>query len=151
MQAQWWPSVTPHQHLNCIKWSIIVLQLEIIWIKQLIGPLICELIKAEWRIYASVFWPSLVQIMACHLVGAKPLSKPYWTIVNWTLRNKLQWNLKQNLYTFIQENAFGNVVGWMAAILSLPQCANCRKLWTTHLPRPLVLEQWCFHFFLYDF
>ena len=35
-----------------------------------------QLIEAEWRIYASVHWPSLDQIMACHLVGAKPLSEP---------------------------------------------------------------------------
>ena len=34
------------------------------------------LIEAEWRIYASVNIPSLVQIMACRLVGAKPLSEP---------------------------------------------------------------------------
>ena len=38
---------------------------------------------------------ALVQIMACHLFSTKPLSKPF--IVNWNLRNKLQWNL--NLYT----------------------------------------------------
>ena len=34
-----------------------------------------QLIEAEWRIYASVNLPSLVQIMACRLVGAKPLSE----------------------------------------------------------------------------
>ena len=33
------------------------------------------LIEAEWRIYASVILPSLFQIMACRLAGAKPLSK----------------------------------------------------------------------------
>ena len=33
------------------------------------------LIEAEWRTYASVNLPSLVQIMACRLVGAKPLSE----------------------------------------------------------------------------
>ena len=33
-------------------------------------------IEAEWRIYASVNLPSLVQIMACRLTGAKPLSEP---------------------------------------------------------------------------
>ena len=32
-------------------------------------------IEAEWRIYASVNQSSLVQIMACRLVGAKPLSE----------------------------------------------------------------------------
>ena len=28
-----------------------------------------------------------------------------WDIVNWTLRNKLQWNFNWNSYLFIQENA----------------------------------------------
>ena len=37
-------------------------------------------------------------------------------IVDWTLRNKLQWNFKRNSYIFIQENAFENVVWKMAAI-----------------------------------
>ena len=45
-------------------------------------------------------------------------------IVNWTLRNKLQWNLNQNSCVFIHENAFENVVWKMAAILSRPQCAD---------------------------
>ena len=34
--------------------------------------------------------------MACRLFGAKPLSKPMLVIVNWTLRNKLQWNFNQH-------------------------------------------------------
>ena len=44
---------------------------------------------------------TLVQIMACRLFGAKPLSKP--VIVNWTLENKLQWNLNQNTKLFIHD------------------------------------------------
>ena len=46
--------------------------------------------------------------MACRLAGAKP--------VNWTLQNKLQWNLKQNLCILIQENAFEYVV-WELILL----------------------------------
>ena len=38
--------------------------------------LIHWLIEAEWGIYAFVIWPSLVQMMACRLVGTKPLSEP---------------------------------------------------------------------------
>ena len=34
-----------------------------------------QLTEAEWRIYASVKLPSLVQIMACRLVADKPLSE----------------------------------------------------------------------------
>ena len=29
-----------------------------------------------------------------------------WIVVNWTLRNKFQWNLNQNSNIFIQENVF---------------------------------------------
>ena len=56
-----------------------------------------------WRIYASV--PN-------HYLNQ------YWFIVNWTLRNKLQWNFNQSYNSFGQENAFENVVRKLAAILS---------------------------------
>ena len=62
--------------------------------------------------------------MACRLAGAKPLSEPmleYCWLEPW---RQIQWNLHQNLYIFIQENAFENVVGKMAAMLSRPQCVN---------------------------
>ena len=47
-----------------------------------------------------------------------------WVIVNWTLRNKLRWNLNQNLCIFIQENALENVLWKIAVILSQPQCVK---------------------------
>ena len=61
--------------------------------------------------------------MACNLVGAK-YQNQCWSIINWTHRNKLQWNLNRKLYIFIHENAFQNVVCKMAVILSRPQCAK---------------------------
>ena len=45
-----------------------------------------------------------------------------WNIVNWALRNKLQWNYNRHLNILIQENAF--VLCKMVAILSRPQCVN---------------------------
>ena len=42
---------------------------------------------------------------------------------------KHQWNLNQNLYIFVQENGFENVVWKMVAILSLPQCVNYDYFW----------------------
>ena len=39
-------------------------------------------------------------------------------IVDWTLRNKLQWNFYQNTKFFIHENALVNVLCEMAVILS---------------------------------
>ena len=46
----------------------------------------------------------------------------YWTIVNWTLRSKLQWN--QNAKLFIHENAYENIVCKMVAILSKGRWVN---------------------------
>ena len=47
-----------------------------------------------------------------------------WNIGNWTLRNKLPWNLNRNSHLSIQENVFENVVGKLAAILSRSQYAR---------------------------
>ena len=54
----------------------------------------------------------------------KPKNLKPCNIVNWTLRNKLQWNVTRNSYIFIKENPFENVVCEMASILSRPQCVN---------------------------
>ena len=47
-----------------------------------------------------------------------------WNIVNWTSRNKLQWNFSRNSWIFIHQNPFENVIWKMAAILSWPQCVK---------------------------
>ena len=46
------------------------------------------------------------------------------TVVNWTFRNKLQWNFSRNSDIFIQEIAFKNVVCKIACILFRPQWVN---------------------------
>ena len=69
-----------------------------------------------------------------------------YTVVNWTLRNKLQWNLNPNSDTFIDENALERVVCEITSILSRPQCVKCRcdgcgcpgKIYT-----PSHQEPWC--------
>ena len=48
----------------------------------------------------------------------------YWVIVNWTLRNKIQWNFNQNTKPFIDENASGNIVCKKVAILSRGRGVN---------------------------
>ena len=53
-------------------------------------------------------------------------------IVNWTLRNKLLWNLNRYSNIFIQENAFESVVCETAAILSRPQCVN-KMIWKVNI------------------
>ena len=58
--------------------------------------------------------------MAWCLVGDKPLCEPvlaYCQLNTWEHFNR-------NLNIFSQENAFENVVGEIAVILSRPQCAD---------------------------
>ena len=45
-------------------------------------------------------------------------------MINLTLRNKLKWNVNQNAYISIQENAFENIVCKIVAILHQPQYAQ---------------------------
>ena len=66
--------------------------------------------------------------MACRLDGAKPLSESMLDIVNWTLRNKLQWAFNWNSNILIQENALETVVCEMASILSRPQCVQLKVI-----------------------
>ena len=74
---------------------------------------ICQLTDHHWFRWWLVAW-----LAPSHYLNQ------CWNIVNWTFRNKLQWNLNWNLCIFIQENPFENVVWKMAAILSWPQCVN---------------------------
>ena len=63
--------------------------------------------------------------MACRLVGAKPLFEPMLEYVNSNLRNKSQWNLKQNSYIFIQEMHFKISYGkWRQFCLDLSVLMN---------------------------
>ena len=88
------------------------------------------LIEAGWHICVS----KLTIIDSDN--GLLPAPSHYlnqcWNIVNWTIGNKLQWNINQNSNIFIQENAFENDVWKMAAIFAWPQCVNtqfCASLW----------------------
>ena len=68
----------------------------------------------------SVKWTgsSLVQVMACHLFGAKPLPErmlAYYQLDPW---EQLKGNLNQNTKLFIDEDAFQNIFCKVAAILS---------------------------------
>ena len=64
-----------------------------------------------------------VQILACHLVGAKPLSELRLNIVNWDIRTIFSEVLGE-IHKFIQGNAFENVVRKMPAFFSRPQCVK---------------------------
>ena len=86
-----------------------------IWVKTLRPNDIymCQQTNHRWFRQWLVAWPA-----PSHYINH------CWNIVNWVLRNKLQWNLNRNSYIFIHENAFENVVWKMAAILCRPQCVK---------------------------
>ena len=67
------------------------------------------------------YWSTLVQVMACHLFGAKPLPEPI-------LINYIPGNIFQKFYlkfkNFLLKNALGNVVFKNSTILFKPQWAS---------------------------
>ena len=61
---------------------------------------------------------ALVQIMACCLIGAKPLSKPMLGYCQLDPYEQTSVKSNQNTKLFIHENAFENIVCRMTTILS---------------------------------
>ena len=59
---------------------------------------------------------ALIKITACRLFGKPTLRSIGPLEVNWTPRNKLQWNSNQNIFFYLR-NAFENVAGETPAIL----------------------------------
>ena len=66
-----------------------------------------------------------------------------WNIVNSNLRNKIQWNLKQNSNILIQENAFENIVCKMVAILSNKQIVSTWILDTDSVLKLIRIIELC--------
>ena len=87
----------------------------------------------EWRIYVA--WTALSHYLnkCCN-------------IVNWNLRNKLQWNFKRNSYIFIQENALECVVCEMPLCLGLNVLRRCHSVsaWHRRQQHPMVVSR-CRH------
>ena len=82
----------------------------------------------NWTVFLLTHWGQVMHICVSKLTiigsdnGLSPGRRQAiylnqcGNIVNWTLRNKLQWNFNQNSNIFIQENAPESVVCEMAAI-----------------------------------
>ena len=67
---------------------------------------------------------TLVQIMACRLFGAKPLSEPMLPCCQLDHEDHISVKFYSNSKVLIHENAVENVVCKMAAIVSRSQCVN---------------------------
>ena len=75
---------------------------------------------AKWR-WTS--WSTLLQVMACCLLGAKPLPETMLNHCQLEPEEHISIECDLNLKVLIQENAFENVCK-MLAILFRPQCIN---------------------------
>ena len=80
-------------------------------------------------IMTAIHAPSLKKCIWKYSPKCPPFFIPHylnqcWNIVNWNLRNKLQWNLWRNSCIFFQEKALKNVIWKTTAILSQPQCVK---------------------------
>ena len=68
----------------------------------------------SWRLSDAYirYWPgsSMIQVIACHLFGAKRLREPMMIPVNWIVRSEVQWTFYRNWKCYIYEIAFENVV-----------------------------------------
>ena len=79
---------------------------------------------------------SLVQIIACRLFGAKPLTKPMLVYCQLEPYEKLQRNFNQYTELFIHETSTENIVCEMAAILF-------RGRWDKRYDVLFVYSVWC--------
>ena len=125
-----------HQIVCCISMCNISLQLHLSCINHRVCNFCCR-----WN-SVSTPWGWMMHI--CFI----KLTHHWWNIVNWTLRYKVQSNLNQNSYIFIN-NAFENFFCEMATILPGPQCANIfirtgtcpnKPPWMTSLPELLSFD-----------
>ena len=86
-------------------------------------------------------WVSIDLGNACRLFRIKPLPEP---IVNWTPRNKLQWNSKQNTKLLIHENASENVICQIGSHFVQGGWGNC-IMWYRQVSVLPVDKQHYFH------
>ena len=86
------------------------------------------LTEAEWRIYmCPCNIPTLLQIMACRLFGANPLSEPMLPYCQLDPKQCISVKFHLKFKSFHSRNCPSNTIGEMAAILSLPQCVKSSR------------------------
>ena len=116
-------------------------------------PIAAILIEFEWKCHAGWAGRQTVSRMDGNLTltgsdnGLAPgwrqaiICTQCWNIVNWTLRNKHQWNFHQNSHIFIQENVFENIVS--ASMCSITTYLHQYNLhWCNHLCIQPTPHEW---------
>ena len=108
--------------------SILMANIPWAWYHWIMGPAtdIEWVVLTHWgRQYCR---PSLLQIIACRLFGAKPLSEPMLPYSQLDTKEHISVKCYSRLKNIILGNAFENVVCKMVAILSRPQMVKEPRL-----------------------
>ena len=82
--------------------------------------------------------PSLILIMACRLIGTKPIKSNDRLLLNCNLLSKFQCTFNWNTTVFLPENDFENIHE-LAAILCRPQCVHAERSFMGFHPNDLQL------------
>ena len=85
-----------HKWVNKAHWGLVT---PMAWLGCFNSPPTSAAYMRQW-----IGW-TLVQVMACANSAPSHYLNQWWDIINWALRNKLQWNFNQNTKLFIQQNA----------------------------------------------
>ena len=96
-------------------------------------------------IWQHTCWPALVQVTACHMFSAKPLT---WTNAGLLLIGPLETNfseirIKRQVFSLKYIYIFKNDVCKMAAILTGPQCGIDAILWKRKQINASINVAWC--------
>ena len=110
-----WPECI--QEVRLVYSAILMVQLLVQLTHLPVAPLTCV---SELRQHCFRWW------LVAYSAPSHYLNQ-CWGIVNWTLRNKLQWNPNRIIFFSIHENAFENIVFKMVNILSRRRWVN--SLW----------------------
>ena len=112
--STWWTQKNPEHTLAPICWcygAYLVQQLFTIYLQ-----------LTHWGRTTHICVSKLTIIASDNGLSPRRRQAIIWNnIVNWTIRNKLQWNFNRNSDIFFQENALKNLVCEMVSILSRPQ------------------------------
>ena len=104
----------------CLFWGILILQ------KFWLPYTGCS----SWLFFTNLVGSVVIRMAINNSSPASAYSAPShylnrcWVIVNWTRRNKLQWNFNQNTKFFTQENASENIICNIVVILSRGRGVN---------------------------
>ena len=106
---EWLPALTDQYRVEInTQRAAIFLEIFMDIFTDVVRSLKIYLIKWKCEEICKNYYLTLYSAMCLPMVQSHYLNQ-WWILINWTIQNKLHWNLNRNLSIFIKENAFGNI------------------------------------------